>query len=122
MGFASYLPSSQFLTTVVSIVAAGGLILGAQYLTQPKNTAAELATAPEAVATDDWKASLAEVQATAPGLPEAPSENSVSTLLNAAKSSNITDTVARSLFINLSDASAQGLGSDIPTQDKLIAG
>ena len=121
MGIALYLPSSQFTVTVLSIAAAGGLIVGAQYVTRPQDTVASLSAAPETVAESDWEASLAQVQATAPGLPEAPSADAVSSLLNAAKSSNVTDTVARSLFINLSNSSAQGLGSDLPTQERLIA-
>ncbi len=116
-----YLPSGQFSVTVASIAAAGGLILGAQYITRPQDTTAELSAAPETPATADWKSSLAQVQATAPGLPEAPSGTAVSTLLDAAKSSNLTDTVARTLLVNLSNANAQGLGADIPTQDKIVA-
>lgn len=120
MPLLSYLPSSQFLGIVGSIALAGTLILGANYVANPPADTATVAAG--ATTTEvDWKAALEEVQATAPGLPEAPSEDSVAQLLGAAQSPNVTDTVARSLFINLSDAAAQGLGSDIPTQEKLIA-
>ena len=120
MNVVSYLPSQQFSVTVVSIAAAGGLIIGAQYVTRPAGSAELLAAAPAQPA-GDWRESLDEVQATAPSLPPAPDQNAVNKLLEAAKSSNITTSVARSLFINLSAAGAQGMGSDIPTQEKLIA-
>jgi hypothetical protein len=42
-------------------------------------------------------------------------------LLDAATSNNVTNTVARTLLVKLSEAKSQGLGSDIPTQEKLIA-
>ena len=116
-----YLPSHQFLVTVASIAAAGGLIVGAQYVTRPQNQPAELSAATEAQSTEDWEAALAQVQATAPGLPEAPNQDTVSALLQAAKSDNLTDTVARTLLVNLSSANSQGLGADIPTQDKIVA-
>jgi len=121
MSIASYLPSSQFSVVVASIAAAGGLIVGAQYITRPQNTTPQLSAAPETAVAADWEASLAQVQATQPGLPEAPSEDTVAALIKAAKSDNLTDTVARTLLINLSSASAQGLGADIPTQDKIVA-
>jgi len=121
MSIASYLPSSQFSVTVASIAAAGGLIIGAQYITRPQNPSAELYAAPEAQSTSDWEAALAQVQATVPSLPEVPNQDTVSALLQAAKSDNLTDTVARTLLVNLSNASSQGLGADIPTQDKIVA-
>jgi len=121
MSIASYLPSSQFSVTVASIAAAGGLIIGAQYITRPQNPSAELYAAPEARSTSDWEAALAQVQATVPSLPEVPNQDTVSALLQAAKSDNLTDTVARTLLVNLSNASSQGLGADIPTQDKIVA-
>lgn len=121
MNVVSYLPSQQFSVTVVSIALAGGIILGAQYATNPRSGSAGLLAAAQTPPAGDWQANLDEVQATAPGLPPPPDQNAVNTLREAAKSSNITTSVARSLFINLSDASSQGMGSDIPTQEKLIA-
>lgn len=121
MSVASYLPSQQFSVIVVSIALAGGIILGAQYATAPKSDSTELLAALPAQPAGDWKANLDEVQATAPGLPPAPDQNAVNNLREAAKSSNVTTSVARSLFINLSDANSQGMGSDIPTQERLIA-
>jgi len=124
MNVRAYLPSTTFSTIAGSIGLAGLLILSAQYITHPKDIspAALAPTNDAATATDaDWQAALAKIAVDSPSLPEAPTEEKVNQLLNAAQSSNITDTVARSLLINLSSASAQGLGSDIPTQEKLIA-
>ncbi len=121
MSIVSYLPSKQFSVTVVSIALAGGVILGAQYATTPKSDSTELLAAAQPQPAGDWKANLDEVQATAPGLPQAPNDDTVATLMKAAKSDNLTDTVARTLLVSLSNASAQGLGADIPTQEKIVA-
>jgi hypothetical protein len=70
---------------------------------------------------NDWQTSLNAVQAQSGAtLPAAPDPTTVSGLLEAAKSSNVTDTVSRSLLVNLTNAEAQGMGSDIPTQNQLI--
>jgi hypothetical protein len=120
MDVRSYLPSSHFATIVGSIGLAGGLILLAQYVTNPHAPSAVL-TSGDTPSTQHWQAAFNAVQADAPGLPSAPDESVIQDLREAAKSSNMTTSVARSLFVNLSDAGAQGLGGDIPTQEKLIA-
>jgi hypothetical protein len=122
MSVAQYLPSPHFSAVAGSIILSGGLIVGAQYITSPHTSSPQVAIAPVEQPGTDWKAQLDAIQAQAPGLPDAPSADTVSILLDAAKTSNYTDTAARSLLINLTDAQAQGLGSDIPTQEKLIAG
>lgn len=120
MNVQRYLPSSQFSLIVLSIAGAGGLILGAQYLTRPPSETPKVVIAQKDTTETDWKAELDAIQAEVPGLPQAPSPETVSTLLEAAKSSNYTDTAARSLLIKLADAGSQGMGGDIPTQEKLI--
>lgn len=121
MRLLTILPSGQFSALAGSIALAGGLIVGAQYLTAPRSSSSQLAAAPIQQPSDDWKAELDAIQAQAPGLPEAPSAESVSALLEASKTSNYTETAARALLINLSSAQSQGIGSDIPTQEKIIA-
>lgn len=121
MSLSQYLPSSHFATIAASIGLAAVLVVGAQYLTAPAQNSAQVVSANQPALPDDWQAALEQIQATAPGLPEAPNPDAVAELLGTAQSSNVTDTVARSLLINLTDASAQGMGSDIPTQEKLIA-
>lgn len=120
MPLRSYLPSSQFASNALSIAAAGALIVGAYYITRPPNPSAGVLAASEQPLEEDWQAALEQVQATAPGLPEPPDQGAIQSLLEAAKDSNLTSSLARSLFVNLTDKSAQGLGSDIPTQEKLI--
>ncbi len=121
MSVVRYLPSPHFSAIAGSIILSGGLVLGAQYATTPHTSSPQAAVTPVEQTQTDWKAQLDAIQAEAPGLPDAPGADTVSTLLEAAKTSNYTDTAARSLLINLSSAQAQGLGSDIPTQEKLIA-
>lgn len=120
MNVQHYLPSSQFSLIVLSIAGSGALILGAQYLTRPPTEAPTVVVAQKDATETDWKAELDAIQAEIPGLPQAASAETVSTLLEAAKSSNYTDTAARSLLIKLADAGSQGMGADIPTQERLI--
>lgn len=123
MNIARYLPSTQFALIVSSIAISGGLVLAAQYYTTPHSTPAQLAedttNTPQNV---DWQKTLQDIQAqSGVSLPPAPDPSAVSTLLQAAQSQNLTDTVGKTLFINISNAKAQGLGDDTPTQNELIA-
>lgn len=98
--------------------------MAAQYFTgDPKPP--QFASAPPPAtpyADPDWQETLAAIQkTTATALPPSPDGDAVSNLLQAAQSPNLTDTIARTLLINLSEAKAQGLGGDIPTQDRLVA-
>lgn len=121
-----YLPSAQFSLIVGAITVSGGLVFAAQYVTGPHEPAT-LAVAPtdqtQPSANPDWKQALVDIQAQSPGasLTQAPNPTAVSDLLSAAKTNNVTDTVGRTLLINLSAAKSQGLGSDIPTQNTLIS-
>jgi hypothetical protein len=120
MTLRSYLPSAQFIVIVASVLVSGGLVVAAQKITAPPQATNALSPSSPAVPTGDWLAALREGQDV--GAP--PSTTTAATfgsLLTAAASSNVTDTVARSLLVNLSEAKSQGLGNDIPTQDKLIA-
>ncbi len=122
MSLGTYLPSAQFTLIVLSIALSGGLVYAAQYVTgTPAAPTLSSTPAPTASVDANWQDTLKEIQAQNPSTVSPPDENSVSNLLKAAQSTNLTDTVARTLLINLSDAKAQGLGSDIPTQDKLVA-
>ena len=121
MSLTSYLPSSQFSAIAGSVILAGALIVGAQYVSVPQKQTSLIESAPAAPENADWRSALEAVQAEAPSLPPAPSADMTQTLLTAAKTSNYTDTVARSLLVNLSSASSQGLGADTPTQDSIIS-
>ena len=122
MGLASYLPSAQFSVTVTSILLAGGLIWAADYYTSSKTPSSITSTeTPSAITTQgmDWKAALVAIQGETQ-LPEPPSQETVAGLLSASETDNITATVGRSILITLGEAKAQGLGSDIPTQERIV--
>jgi hypothetical protein len=116
----AYLPSKGFSVIVSSMAISGGLIIAAYYVTRPQSTPVLESGNAVVAQNEDWKAALDAVQAEAPGLPELPDQAQVSALKDAAKSSNVTSSVARSLLVNIGEAGAQGLGSDIPTQERLI--
>jgi len=125
MRLTEILPSIRFTTIVGSIALAALLVWGAYTLTHPAAAPASSLAADSSLQTTDadWKAQLDAIQAQNPNnkAPQAPDSGTVSTLLSAATSDNLTDTVARTLLVNLSAAKAQGLGDDIPTQDQLIS-
>lgn len=121
MPLRSYLPSAQFALLVGSLFLSAGLVYGAQLYTK-SSTAAQLKPVGTGTADEDWDRILAEIQAQDPSysLPEAPDEASISAFLSAAEDTNVTDTIGRTLLVNLSAAKSQGLGDDIPTQEQLI--
>jgi len=125
MSFRDYLPSAKFAVMVGALALSGGLVAAAQYVTQNNNAGSQLAATTQdaqAAQAADWQQALRDVEAQS-GIraPEAPGQDTVSALLTAAQSSNLTTQVGRTLLINLSSANAQGLGNDTPTQDQLVA-
>lgn len=122
MSAQNYLPSAQFMVIVGSLLVAGGTVAAAQYYIAAKNAPAVLASASLEANQQAWEESLAEIQAQSGiTLPNTPSENTVQSLLSQAQSSNLTDSIGRGLLVKLTNAGVQGLGSDIPTQEGIIA-
>ncbi len=118
----SYLPSAQFMVIAGSLLVSGGIVAGAQYYIASKNAPSTLASANLQASDQAWEDSLAEIQAqSGVSLPDVLSENTVQGLLNQAQSSNLTDSIGRGLLVKLTSAGVQGLGSDIPTQEGIIA-
>lgn len=117
-----YLPSAQFLVIVGSLLIAGGTVAGAQYYISSKNAPSALTSAGLEASRQEWEESLAEIQAESGiGLPQAPDPEAINSLITQAQSSNLTDSIGRSILARLTAANAQGLGDDIPTQDSIIA-
>lgn len=122
MSIRQYFPSMQFVTLVGALAISGGIVYAAQYITgRPQG--AQLAATTSSVPSDaDWQKTLEEIQLNSGvSLPEAPDRAVVDNLVAGVQSNNLTDSIARSLFIKLTDAKAQGLGNDIPTQEQLVA-
>ena len=122
MPLSKYLPSAQFSLMAGSLLFSGGLVYAADYITSDRTQPAEVSS----VATDyiketDWKSQLEEIQINAPQAPTAPDEATVNQLRASVQGSNLTQSLGKTLLINLTNAGAQGLGDDIPTQDKLVA-
>ncbi len=126
MSIRPYLPSAQFAFLVSSLFISIGLVYGAQLVTQPHTNSLTAATQKDtmtaAVQNATWQADLSEIQAQSGAqLPDTPNPDTVNSLRQAAKSDNLTDSVGRTLLVNLTNAKAQGLGDDIPTQNQLLA-
>ncbi len=119
----SYLPSAQFSGTVGSILASGLLVGGAYFYTKHEAPPSTSITAAPIINADDvaWQAALADIQGSA-GIeaPQAPDQKTVATLLEGVQGDNITATIGKTLLVGLTNAKAQGLGADIPTQESLV--
>lgn len=123
-----YLPSAQFTLIVVSVAASAGLVYAADLVTKatavmPSITAAGTRPAEALAAQQNWEATLYSIQAgqaASNPLSTTPDQSTVDALRQAAQTQNVTETVGRTLLVNLTNAKAQGLGNDIPTQDQLI--
>lgn len=125
MKLAQYLPSTQFATMAGALLLSGGLVFAAQYATAVHNSDSTLATTnPTDTSQDDtdWQGALDAVAA-ASGVtaPQDVSQTQVSQLVSEAATPNLTDSVGKSLVINLAAASAQGLDDDADTQNQIIA-
>ena len=119
-----YLPSTQFIYMFSALALSALLVLGADFVTKPKTHASVVAEAGGSAPQQDpnWEATLYDIQAQqgVGSLPPAPDQNTVNALLQSAQSENITDSVGRSLLVNITNAKGQGLGDDIPTQTQLV--
>ncbi len=122
MGPRGYLPSAQFMVIVGSLLVAGGTVAAAQYYIRSQNAPSALMTAQTEAVKQAWEESLADIQAQSGiGLPDAPDPNAVNNLISQAQGSNLTDSIGRGILARLTTAGVQGLGSDAPTQDSIIA-
>ena len=123
MKLEEYLPSGQFALILVSLFCATGRAYAANRFskpTAPPTLSAAQNSGASAADNAQWEATLSAVQANT-GTAPAPNVADVQALLASASSSNITASVSRKLLVNLTNAKAQGLGDDIPTQDRLVA-
>jgi hypothetical protein len=123
MSVRQYLPSAQFATLVGALALSAGLVYAAQYVTgRPQGAQLTAATTNKVPSQADWQQTLDEIQLNSGiSLPDTPDQSVIDDLVAGVQSSNVTDSVARSLVIKLTNAKAQGLGNDIPTQEQLIA-
>ena len=122
MSLRDILPSRKFSAVVGSMLLACLLVIIANAVTQPpKLPHAQLASGSNTGSNASWQATLDTIQAQqASRLPTPPDPTTVQNLLQGAQTANLTDSIGRSLLINVTDASAQGLGADQPTQDQLV--
>lgn len=125
MNIGRYAPSAQFIVITLSLLVSGALVYAAERFANPSSSSASVSavsTPSQASDAAGWEAALYAIQANnASTSLSAPNPAAVSEMLTAAQSNNITDTVGKTLLINLSNSKSQGLGSDIPTQDQIIA-
>ena len=118
----SYLPSAQFTLIVGALLVALGLVYVAQRLTAPPSLGIITQTTTPSN-TDNWQADLYAVQGqnASTSIPQPVNPAAVAQALKEAQTSNLTDSVGRTLLIDLTNAKSQGLGDDTPTQQAILA-
>ena len=124
MSVHKYLPSGQFTTVTISIAAAVGLIYAATYITQQKQSESsnlQTENIPTQTASQgDWATSLSAVQAQSGVIAPTSTTDTANALRQSVQGSNLTDTISKTLLINLTDAQSQGLGADATTQAQIV--
>ncbi len=125
MSVRKYLPSTQFSVMFFALALSAGLVFAADQVTKPTQASLATTNTPSVPTSGgkDWESTLYAIQAqnSSSLLPEPPDQNVVDSLRQAAQSTNVTDSVGKTLLVNLTNANTQGLGADIPTQNQLIA-
>lgn len=123
MSARTYLPSAQLSLFVVSVAIAGGLILLAKETGDTKGGQIASVSPPASTETLDWQETLQTVQGDSGITAPAPADAATVSALRgvAQQTQSLTDAVSRTLLVDLTNAKIQGLGSDIPTQNQLVA-
>ena len=118
-----YLPSAQFVLLIGALLLAGGLVYAAQRFTAPPPSTSITTTEGTPVDTSNWQTALNTIQAqnASTSIPQPPDQNAVAQALSEVQSANLTDSVGRTLFVDLTNAKSQGLGNDTPTQQQIVA-
>ncbi len=125
MNVGRYAPSAQFTTIVLSLFLSAGLVYGAERVTNPPPATVAVDSAQTPAQQSDsanWEAALYAIQAAnASTSLSTPNPQTVQQMLAAVQSPNLTDSIGKTILINLSSAQSQGMGDDVPTQDQIIA-
>jgi hypothetical protein len=119
-----YLPSPKFLVLVGSFFLASGLVFAANAVTGGNSRMSVVSIAPSSAddAQTSWEASLYNIQAQngSSTVPDPIDPATIDQLNAAVDNGNLTESVGKSLLINLTNAKQQGLGDDTPTQTSII--
>lgn len=119
MNIRPYLPSAQFSVLIAAVALSAGLVYAAERSTQPPSYAASIAAGGDLPADDtSWRQELLSLSGSS-----TPVDNSgdISTLLAKAQTKNLTESVGRTLLLNLSAAQGQGMSNDEPTQTSILS-
>jgi len=114
----TYLPSAQFAVLIGAVALSAGLVYAAQRFTQPPSYSAALTTDSGAAENSLWQEELLAIagSSTPPG-----AGGDVNALITAAQTKNLTESVGRTLLLNLSAAQGQGMTNDEPTQNAILS-
>ena len=120
IGIARYLPSRHFSLLAGALALSAGLIGAAWWtVSSASDESAQLVSAnpPSALADQQWRTEFSSSTA----MERAASlQMQAQKLIEEASTSKLTDTLGRSILINLAAAQGQGLGPDDMTQGRIV--
>ena len=115
----AYFPSARFSVLAVAIAISAAVIWFAISLTTPHDTARIESSGSSIADNSDWQTAFASSTA----FQDAQDLNAQATqLIQAASSSNLTESLGRAILISAAAARGQGLGDDTMTQNRIIGG
>ncbi len=120
MNIRPYLPSARFAVLAAALLIGIGLVSGAAWITNPRQSGVRLQNTGEnsAIATfsdSDWQEAFASSTAFQTA---ATIQNQAEKLMEASRTNNLTDSIGRSLLINAAALQGQGIGTN---QDQIVA-
>jgi len=120
MNIRPYLPSARFAVLAVALLIGIGLVSGAAWITNPRQSGVQLQNTGGngAIATfsdSDWQEAFASSTAFQTA---ATIQNQAEKLMEASRTNNLTDSIGRSLLINAAALQGQGLGDN---QDQIVS-
>jgi hypothetical protein len=114
MAIRDYLPSARFTTVLGALLISGAIVGGTNYYVHPPEKMGTLQASPSGI---DWQQEFASSS-------EYSQDNLISEeaskLVQQSATNNLTETIGRSIFINVSAAAGQGSADSPTTQDQII--
>ncbi len=118
MEIRSYLPSAQFTVLLLAVALSAGLVWGTQRFTNPPTYGSSVEISPLPADDSAWRDELLALGGSSTP-PEVP--GNVFSLVSAAQTGNLTESVGRSLLLSLSAAQAENRANDENAQLDILS-
>lgn len=118
MEIRNYFPSGQFVVILVSLVVSVGIIGSTERYVHPPLQSSILQASPSDIPSNDWQKEFASNEAYTTSKIIA---DSAQQLVDSVKTSNLTESIGRSILISTTAAAGQGIMESTETQDQIIS-